>query len=60
MDKIKILNKKTNNHTNIHDINRNKEDKFYTKSSFAPTTAEKDSKKIIKKINCLFYNKRHQ
>ena len=29
--------------------------KFYTKSSFVPTTAEKDSKKIITKINCLFY-----
>ena len=29
MDKIKILNKKINNYTNIHDINRNKEDKLY-------------------------------
>ena len=34
--------------------------KFYPKSSFVPTTAEKDSKKIIKKINFLFYNKRNQ
>ena len=28
--------------------------KFYTKSSFVPTKAEKDSKKIITKINSLF------
>jgi len=34
--------------------------KFYTKSSFVPTTAEKDSKKMIKKINSLFYHNRHQ
>ena len=34
--------------------------KFYPKSSFAPTTAEKDSKKIIKKINRLFHHNRHQ
>ena len=29
--------------------------KFYTKSSFVPTTAEKDFKKIMKDINRLFY-----
>ena len=29
MDKIKILNKKINNYTNIYDTNRNKEDKLY-------------------------------
>ena len=29
--------------------------KFYPKSSFVPTTAEKDSKKIIEIINRLFY-----
>ena len=29
--------------------------KFYTKSSFVPTTAEKDSKKIMEIINRLFY-----
>ena len=29
--------------------------KFYTKSSFVPTTAENDLKKIMKKINRLFY-----
>ena len=34
--------------------------KFYTKSSFVPTTEEKDSKKIIKKLNRLFYYNRHQ
>ena len=30
--------------------------KFYPKSSLVPTTAEKDSKKIMKKINRLFYH----
>ena len=29
--------------------------KFYPKSSFVPTTAEKDSKKIMEIINRLFY-----
>ena len=29
--------------------------KFYPKSSFVPTTAEKDSKKIMEMINRLFY-----
>ena len=33
---------------------------FHTKSSFEPTTAEKYSKKIMKKINHLFYYNRHQ
>ena len=33
---------------------------FHTKSSFEPTTAEKYSKKIMKKINRLFYYNRHQ
>ena len=34
--------------------------KFRAKSSFVPTTAEKDSKKIMKKINRLFSHNRHQ
>ena len=29
--------------------------KFYTKSSFVPTTAEEDSKQIMEIINRLFY-----
>ena len=33
MDKIKILNKKINNYTNIYDTNRNKEDKLYKTSN---------------------------
>ena len=34
--------------------------KFYTKSSFVQTIEEKYSKKIMKKINRLFYHKIHQ
>ena len=34
--------------------------KFYPKSSFVPTTAEKDSKKIMEIINRLFHHNRHQ
>ena len=34
--------------------------KFYTKSSFVQTIEEKYSKKIMKKINRLFYHNRHQ
>ena len=34
--------------------------KFYPKSAYVPTTAEKDLKKIMKKINRLFHHNRHQ
>ena len=34
--------------------------KFRAKTSFVPTTEEKDSKKIIKKLNRLFYYNRNQ